>query len=69
MTTPFNFDLEATERYESKNENARWEGWTLIVFRPDRRGATRPDGAFRNGQWGLEQRVEPNENGRYRFRA
>lgn len=69
MASILDFDLVVTERYESKNDNAWWEGWTLNVFTPDRRGATRIDGAFHNGQWGIIQRVDPNEKGRYRFRA
>lgn len=67
----FDFDLDAAERYESKNVNAWWEGWTLMVFTPDTRKswATRPDGGYRNGQWGRLQRVEVNQKGRYRFHA
>lgn len=64
-----NLSLEGAERYVSGKDNAWWDGWTMLIFSPRPSAATRPDGAFHNGQWGILRRVEPNDKGRYRFNA
>ena len=43
--------------------DVRWEGWTMIFFRPEPKGVYSKDGAFRNGTWGFDNRVEVNEKG------
>lgn len=44
--------------------DVRWDGWTMIFFRPDRRGERQAnDGAFRKGTYGFETRVSANEKG------
>lgn len=43
--------------------DVRWDGWTLIFFRPEPKGVYSKDGAFRNGQWGFENRTPVNDSG------
>lgn len=44
-------------------EEVRWDGWDMVFFRPDPRGRKSKDGALRNGEWGFDNRVSPNEEG------
>ena len=60
--------LKQAERFV-KNQRAagndvRWEGFSDIVFfRPSPRGEFSKDGAFRNGEWGFDNRVTVDSNG------
>jgi len=62
-------DLPAAERFAEGHPDAFWDGWTLIIFKQDKRGEYNRRGLRRNGQWGIASRVEPDVQGRYRFRA
>lgn len=62
-------DLDAAERFVNGNPNAFWEGWTLVIFKEDRRGEHNRKGMYRNGTWGIANRVEPDDTGRFRFRV
>jgi len=48
---------------QTLGNDLRWDGWDMVFFRPDERGVYSKDGAYRNGQWGFENRVTVNENG------
>jgi Zn/Cd-binding protein ZinT len=41
----------------------RWDGWDIVLFKPDRRGVRSVFGAYRNGQWGLEHRSVVDTDG------
>jgi hypothetical protein len=60
-------DLDAAERFTAGHPDAFWDGWTLVLFKTDRRGEHNKRGMYRNGTWGVAKRVEPDETGRYRF--
>jgi hypothetical protein len=62
-------DLAATERFVEGHPNAFWDGWTMVMFKPTRAGEHNRKGMFRDGQWGIANRVDPDEQGWYRFRA
>ena len=62
-------DLDAAERFVTGHPDAFWDGWTLVLFKSTRSGEHNRRGMYRNGQWGIANRVEPNEQGRYVFRA
>ncbi len=62
-------DYNAAHRFVEGNPDAFWDGWTMVIFKGTPSGYTRPDGMLRNGQWGIAKRVEPNDQGRYVFRA
>lgn len=62
-------DLDGAERFVAGYPNAYWDSWTMVIFKPTPAGATHRKGLFRNGSWGIATRVEPDETGRYKFRA
>lgn len=53
-------------RKDNKGFEAFWEGWDLIIWRPNGEGYIRRNGMFRNGRWGTHYRHEPDSNGRYK---
>lgn len=64
LKNPETADKFVAEQKKLGND-VRWEtfGKTLVFFRPDDRGITSKDGAFRNGRWGFDNRVEINDEG------
>lgn len=57
-------DKFVREQNELGND-VRWETYlkTLVFFRPADAAVYSKDGAFRNGRWGFDNRVEVNEKG------
>lgn len=45
--------------------DVRWDGWDVVFFRPEPKGVYSRDGAFRNGQWGFENRTTVNDKGQW----
>lgn len=62
-------DLDAAERFVAGHPDAFWDGWTMVLFKPTRSGEHHRKGLYRNGTWGIGNRVEPDAQGRYRFRV
>ena len=60
-TLVLNYDTAHT--YVERTKKARWDGWDIVLFSPGEYGWNNPRGAFRNGQWGTEQRIAPNSRG------
>lgn len=57
-------------KIERRGQSARWEGWTIKVFRPDYQAAYRSESneygerpVFFNGTYGWERTVEPDSKG------
>lgn len=49
---------------KSRGNDVRWDGWDIVFFRPDPRAVySAADGAFRNGQYGFENRVPVSNDG------
>lgn len=46
-----------------RRTDVRWDGYTMVFWKPTPFGYTSPKGAFRKGRWGVEQRVEVASNG------
>lgn len=55
-------DRFVTEQQALGND-VRWDGWTMIFFRPSEAAIYSKDGAFRNGVWGFNNRVALNDKG------
>lgn len=55
--------LVATEK--RLGNDVRWDGWDIVFFRAADNGMYSKQGAFRNGQWGFENRFSVNGNGEY----
>lgn len=58
------------DKISRRGQEARWEAWSIKVFRPDHSAAyksgTNESGerpVFRNGTYGWERTVEPNDKG------
>lgn len=64
-----NLNYEQAHKFVEENENTFWHGWTMIQFVPTPRGATHPKGMFRNGKWGIANRVEPTVRGEWRVKV
>lgn len=43
--------------------DVRWDGWDMVFFRPSPKAIFSRHGVFRNGEWGYDNRVSPNEKG------
>lgn len=48
---------------QALGNDVRWDGWDIVFFRTAEKGLYSKSGAFRNGQWGYENRVTVNESG------
>lgn len=66
--------LKQAEKFVARQQDAgndvRWDGWDMVFFRgsPDQADKTAharfsPDGAFRKGVWGFENRVSVDSDG------
>jgi hypothetical protein len=58
--------LDQAESYVSKTPAARWDGWKIVLFSPNRAAWTKRDGRFHNGVWGFETVVGVCGDGMYR---
>lgn len=50
-------------KQKSLDNDIRWDNYDLVFFRPAPQGVYSKDGAFRNGQWGFENRVPVTDAG------
>ena len=69
MGTFKNLNLEQAEQYVSDNTAAFWDGWDMIIWRPNPNGFFKKNGMLRGGKWGTAVRVSPNSQGLYKVRA
>lgn len=61
--------VDRAERFVNKQQtldnDVRWDNYDIVFFRPAPQGAFRKQGAFRNGQWGFENRFAVSEKGEW----
>ena len=50
-------------RQKSLGNDVRWDGWDIVFHRPAEQGVYSKDGAFRDGQWGFENRASLSNDG------
>jgi hypothetical protein len=62
-------NYEAVHRFVDGYPNASWNGWSLELFKADKRAWAKKNGAYRNGTWGFLTRVEPDAKGIWTFRV
>ena len=55
--------LEQMEILVKKNKDLRWDGWTVIHSYRSEKARTSRYGAFVDGQWHLQRRFEPTQDG------
>ena len=56
------------ERQQKVGNDVRWDGWDMVFFKPHRKAHRSPNGRYRNGQWGFEARVSPNQYGKWKVK-
>ncbi len=57
-------------KYQRRGIDVRWSGWDLVFFKVDnspgsRRALHSTNGRLRNGEWGFETVITPNEAGNW----
>jgi hypothetical protein len=62
-------NYDAAHRFVSTNPNAVWNGWDIELFKATPSGYTNKHGAYRNGNWGIVQRISPNAQGMWVFKV
>jgi hypothetical protein len=55
--------LEKMEKVVEKAKYLFWDGWTVISSYPSKKGSTSKYGAYKDGEWHVQRRFEPNELG------
>ena len=59
-------DQFVSEQTRSGND-VRWDGWSLVFFKANPNGFNDKNGAYRNGKWGVQARVEVDDDGHWRI--
>ena len=55
--------LEKMEEIVAKNKALSWDGWTVVESKPNSTGWTKVNGAFIDGQWYVQNRIDATETG------
>jgi len=58
--------ISSVEKMEKVVEKAKylfWDGWTVVSSYPSKKGSTSRYGAYKDGEWHVQRRFEPNELG------
>lgn len=63
LTLRYNRTEQFVKEQQSLGNDVRWDGWDMVFFRPSEKAIYSREGAFRNGSWGFDNRVSPNEQG------
>lgn len=56
-------DIEQAERLVASSDAARWDGWDIVIHRPQQAAWMKKDGRFHNGKWGFETVVKVTTSG------
>jgi len=63
------FDIKTAHHMVSKQQalgnDVRWDGWDIVFFRPAPQAVYSQNGAWRNEQWGFDNRVVVDERGKW----
>ncbi len=58
-------NLEQAEKFVAKSRNARWDNYTIVVFKANPRAYTNKNGVRYNGVWGFESRYDVTDAGEW----
>ena len=58
-------NYDEAQRFVDRNKFAEWDGWDILVFKPNLRGYTDQQGVRKYEQWGYETRVPCNSEGQW----
>lgn len=53
------------EKQQRLGNDVRWDGWTMVFFRPSSRAVYSPSGRYYQERWGFEERIAPGEDGKW----
>jgi hypothetical protein len=56
-------DYDQAHEWVDKNRAAFWDGWDIVVFRPNHNGATNLRGMYRNNMWGIATNYPLKDDG------
>ena len=62
--------LESAEEFVTNNSKRgyRWDGWDIVRWVKNNNGYSMPNGAFREGSWGMEFRTSVDADGIWRLK-
>lgn len=67
MTKHSFLDFNAAHKYvEDESPNVFWQGWDIVIFKPNPIGRTRSNGMRHNGVWGTAYRIKVSDRGTWR---
>ena len=55
--------LEVAESVVENNDSLYWNGWDIIHYTESQTAWTKPNGAYRNGKWGIMNTYAVTEQG------
>lgn len=55
--------LEKMEKIVANNKALSWDGWTVVESKLNSAGWTKPNGAFIEGRWYVQNRIDATETG------
>jgi hypothetical protein len=62
-------NYEESEKFIADNRargiDVSWDGWTMVFWKQNPNGFNDKNGAFKNGRWGVQSRISPNEAGQW----
>lgn len=50
-----------------RGNDVTWDGYTLVFFKSNPNGFNDKNGAFKNGKWGVQARVDVDSDGLWRI--
>jgi hypothetical protein len=60
---------EAHKFVDTTKVDVRWEGYSMVFFKPTHHGYTNPKGEYRNGKWGMRLVVPLSDDGTWKVPA
>lgn len=55
--------LEKMEEIVAKHKALSWDGWTVVESKLNPAGWSKKNGAFINGQWYIQNRIDATDTG------
>jgi hypothetical protein len=52
-------------KFKNWTLDMEWDGWDLVFYTPNSMASMNKNGAFRNGEWVMKNRIAVNERGTY----
>jgi len=56
-------DYDAAHKFVNHTPDAFWDGWEIVVWKPQRNAYSNRSGMFRNGRWGIARKYSVNPDG------